>query len=206
MDETLMRIRLALTLAVRDQEVDVRIEAAKSLERIEGASVLDHLAVTAQSPDTAGALRAVYAVAEIGGERAFGILLDAMKAHQAEVRAASVKLLARTRDPRLADRLIEMLEDPDPDVKGLIVEALGDLGAPQSLDVLLSELERASGPIKEAVIAALGKLGDLRAVGVLLPLVTDDSPAIRARVAEALGRLGVRAAEQEQLKGISPPV
>ena len=93
-----------------------------------------------------------------------------------------------------------------PNLKGLIVEALGDPGAPRSLDVLLLELERASGPIREAVIAALGKLGDLRAVGVLLPLVTDDSPAVRARVAEALGRLGVRAAEQAQLKGISPPL
>ncbi|MEE8228861.1 MAG: HEAT repeat domain-containing protein, partial [candidate division NC10 bacterium] len=86
-----MRIRLALTLALRDREVGVRIEAARALERVEGVSALEHLAVTAESADTEGALRAIYAVGDIGGEKAFAILLKALKASQVEVRAAAVK-------------------------------------------------------------------------------------------------------------------
>lgn len=206
MQEALMRIRLALTLAVRDQEVGVRIGAARALERIEGASALEHLALTAASSDMARALPALYAVADIGGETALAILLNGLKSPHAEVRGAAVKLLARTRDPRVVEPLIESLKDSNADVKVVIMEALAEFREPRLGEVLLSQLQDASGPLREAVITALGKLGDLRAVDALLPLVTDDSPSVRERVAEALGRLGVRAAEAGKLNEITPPV
>src|SRR3972149_6754422 len=193
MEETLMRIRLALTLALRDPVAGFQVQAARALERIEGVPPLQHLAVTADSPDTAGALRSLYAVADIGGENAFAILCHALQAPHAEVRATAVKLLARTKDPSVANHFIEALEDPNPDVKVLILE------------VLLPQLQQGSGPIREAAITALGNLGDLRAVDALLPLVTDLTPAVRERIAEALGRLGVRAAEEGKLKEITPP-
>jgi HEAT repeat protein len=204
-EETLMRIRLALTLALRDPATGVQVQAARALERIEGVFALQHLAVTADSPDTAGALRSLYAVADIGGEKAFAILCNAVKAPSAEVRAAAVKLLARTKDSRVANHFIEALEDPNPDVKVLILEALGDFREPRLLEILLPQLQQGSDPIREAAITALGNLGDLRAVDALLPLVNDGTPSIRERVAEALGRLGVRAAEEERLEEITPP-
>ena len=205
MEEILMRIRLALTLALRDQQVGVQVQAARALERIEGAAALDHLAVTAEGTDTGGALRSLYALADIGGEKSFTLLCKALKNPQAEMRATAVKLLARTRDRRVVDHFIEALSDPNPDVAALILEALSEHREPRLVDILLQQLPSVSGQTREPVINALGTLGDLRAVDALLPLVTDLSPTIRERVVEALGRLGVRAAEEGQLKESAPP-
>lgn len=205
MEETLMRIRLALTLALRDQEQSVRTEAAQALERIEGVSALERLAARAESVDTPDALRALYAVSNIGGEKAFAILLKALQSPHADVRAAAVKLLAPTRDPRVVEHFIQTLDDPSPDVKILILEALGDFREPRLLQILTPKLQQSSGPMREALITALGRLGDTRAIEVLLPYLTDGAPLIRQRVAEALGHLGVRAAEGGEPKGVSPP-
>jgi len=204
-EEILMRVRLALTLALRDQEQSVRTEAAQALERIEGVSALERLAARAESVDTPEALRAIYAVANIGGEKAFAILLKALYSPAADVRAAAVKLLAPSRDPRVAEHFIQTLDDPSPDVKLLILEALGDFRDPRLLEVLTPKLQQSSGPMREALITALGRLGDTRAIEMLLPYLTDGAPTIRQRVAEALGHLGVRAAEVGEHKEISPP-
>lgn len=204
MEETLMRIRLALTLALRDQEQSVRTEAAQAMERIEGVPALERLAARTESDDTPEALRALYATANIGGEKAFAILLKALKSPHVDVRAAAVKLLSPTRDPRVVEHFIQTLDDPSPDVKVLILEALGDFRETRLSEILTPKLQQSSGPFREALITTLGRLGDIRAIEVLLPYLTDSAPTIRQRVAEALGHLGVRAAEAGERKGISP--
>lgn len=205
MEETLMRVRLALTLALRDQEDSVRSEAAQALERIEAVASLEHLGATAKSVDPPEALRALYSAAKIGGEKAFGILLNALKSPQRDVRAAAVKLLAPIRDPRVLDHFIQALDDPSPDVKILVLEALAEFRDTRLSNTLVPRLQQSSGPMREALITTLGRVGDVRAIDILLPYLTDSAPAIRQRVAEALGQLGVRAAEAAEHKGISPP-
>lgn len=108
-------------------------------------------------------------------------------------RLEAVRQLARSRDRKAVEYLIQSLGDSDVRVRAKAVEALGELRASEATQVLVQHLFlRTSEPgMKQRILAALGKIGDPRAVRPIVEfLQLDLDAATRGTAIFALGDIG----------------
>ena len=112
----------------------------------------------------------------------------------AAVRARAVDALARLGDPRVVDRLVQVMDqDEAVDVSVSAARALGELGDLQAVGPLtIVVMDEDEDPaVRRTAAHALGKLGGPLAAGALVQtMIEDEDPEMRASCALALGEMG----------------
>lgn len=179
----------ALTQALADDSPDVRGMAAWALGRMSAAALpaAPALAKAAADGEAAVCVRALEALARIGGDEATAGVTAGLGHASADVRLAAVDALVQL-DLASADALAALASDADAAVRARVIAGLGDLGdgGPAVTQLLVASLGDELPQVRAAAVASLRKMGFHEEETVIF-LVADPSPEVQTEVAHWLG-------------------
>ena len=126
-------------------------------------------------------------------ERAFEVLVEAMKAEIPNVRAAAARALGTMDAPEVIHPLIEGLSDDDVWVRYFSARALGRRRSEESVAALGKVIEKEKfNHVRIAALDSLGQIGGQRIAGIVAGLVRDDDPDVAHAAQIAFGKSGQR--------------
>ncbi|MBZ0282797.1 MAG: HEAT repeat domain-containing protein [Anaerolineae bacterium] len=146
---------------------------------------LDHL----YAEDKMTRIQAVYALGELGEERALEPFIKALTDNSGSIRSQAAYGLGKLGDKRAVEPLIAALQDTSSHVRRNAVMSLSQLQDKRAVEPLLALLTDADRLIRRSAADALGKLADARAVEALITLLTDSDHYVRMSAATALGSI-----------------
>ena len=122
-------------------------------------------------------------------ERAFDVLVQAMKEETPNVRAAAARALGNMDAPEVVQPLIEGLADEDVWVRYFSARALGRRRSEESVEALKRVVEKEKfNHVRIAALDSLGQIGGERIAGIVAGLVKDDDPDVAHAAQVALGK------------------
>ncbi len=116
-------------------------------------------------------------------------LLEGLQAQDAKLRAETIQILEKRRNPASADALVLMLADRDPKVRSRAIYALGTLGATSAVEPIIAATNDRYQVVRWAAVRVLGNLRDKRSVSALIARLQDKNRDVRRSAAAALGKL-----------------
>lgn len=125
--------------------------------------------------------------AVLGADRVLQALLD----ERPSVRRAAIDQVVEARDPRAADRLIAMFDDPDQAVRRAAVFASGQLGLAAARGPLVDRIvaDDTEPALRRDALAALGRIGGEGVFAVLQRALASPVQADRDAALRGLGEL-----------------
>ncbi len=166
-----------------------------------GRGITDPLVRAASHPNAEVRRASVNALATVGGQRVEGPLALALDDPHPGVRLAALRGLSRRRgDPGFAaQRLRDLVDDPDPEVRAEAALCVGDEGV-----AVLDAMLRSAKPVEIAAALAVAPAVLRDAV---LALAEDSDPGIRAAALECIARTIPDALpdEDELLEALADP-
>ncbi len=118
-----------------------------------------------------------------------------------DVKIEAIRALARTRSPEVAERMLEILRDPDRQhLADEVAWALGELEWQPAVDALIERLDARWRPGIRAMSArALGKIGDEHAIAPLAEMVATERQSLHALSSACRALLRLNAQGQAHL-------
>lgn len=165
-----------LIAACRDRDGAVKSAAAEALGKLRAAKAVP--ALIKLFADTSKTVRETAGTALVAiGEPSVDPLFDALGHRDFVVRCHAVRALGGmttdyqigrswVKDPKVVDKLLDMLKDPDRAVREDATIALGMIGDPRAVDGLIEAMK--DGAVKRHAIMSLGMIGDARALPPVL--------------------------------------
>lgn len=108
------------------------------------------------------------------------------------VRERAIIELAKLRELRAVDLIVELLNDPLPSVRTEAAMALGKIGEQSAMPGLITALSDGDDAVRMAAAKSLGRLGDRAAVPKLVAALADENAWVRMAAARSLARVGDR--------------
>jgi len=179
----------ALTFALKDAEVPVRMAAVEALSRIGGEDAEKALqtALTDEIPEIRRV--ATLTLGETGSRHALENILLVARDEDDWVRAAAAQTLAHFTSEESEQTLVSMLEDPCGLVRVAAMETLARVGGEKCFPVLQTALKDVDAEIRRSAVQAVSSVvGGPEAEGAILPLLEDEDWSVRKSVAETLAR------------------
>jgi HEAT repeat protein len=122
-------------------------------------------------------------------ERAFDVLVQAIKAETPNVRAAAARALGTMDTPEAVQPLIEGLSDEDVWVRYFSARALGRRRSEESVEALERVIEKENfNHVRIAALDSLGQIGGQRIAGIVAGLIRDDDPDVAHAAQIAFGK------------------
>ena len=180
----------AVAKAMKHENSDVRLMAAKILGRIGEPEGIDALARGLKDPDASVREGAVVSLAAIGGERVPELLTKALADQDPGVRRQAIDAVELVATPDMVDQLIPLIRDDDPKIRATAAKILGNLGDEKAVAPLIEALEEKNQEALRRMVEALGRLGDRSAVDPIIELLWGDDAVTRRACIAALGKLG----------------
>jgi len=145
--------------ALQDKEGTVRKYAAVLLGRIGDPRAIEPLGMALYDLHHDVGKVSAEALTNFGAN-SFDLLVEALSHPEMWIRIHSVHALTKTRDPRLASILLEMLNDSEREVKRHVIEAMGELKDASVLSALQSIMaNRTDREFHALAKDAIGKIG-----------------------------------------------
>jgi HEAT repeat protein len=110
------------------------------------------------------------------------------------VRAAAVKVVARSRDPAAVSKIQRALNDEQGIVRITAAGALAQLNHGESWDRVRQATTVSNPEERATALRALGELKDPRGLSILTAALTDTQPSVRGAAAAAMGDLQLKEA------------
>ncbi|MFI5490501.1 HEAT repeat domain-containing protein [Micromonospora echinaurantiaca] len=123
-----------------------------------------------------------------GGDRAFQVLVTALRDRDDQVRISAISRLGYTGLADAVASLAALAADPVPRVRSMVAYALGQLRKVEATPALLRLRHDPDRHVRENAHEALGSIGGAAAVDALLLIAADKDPLLRAQAARALAR------------------
>jgi HEAT repeat protein len=155
-----------------------------------GSAAVEPLTKLTQGVEFHRCIRAVEALAKVGGAQAVKPLLDALYSKDFTVRSAAATALGEVGDARAVDPLIHALRDQHHQVCLAACISLGKMGDQRAVEPLIKMLRHSAPDVRTAAVAALGKLRDSLAVMPVVEQLRDSDLEVREAAAAALGLIG----------------
>ena len=165
-----------LIAACRDRDGAVKSAAAEALGKIHADKAVPALVKLFR--DTSKTVRETAGTALVAiGEPSVDPLFDALADKDFVIRCHAVRALGGmttdyqigrswVKHPKVVDKLLDMLKDPDRAVREDATIALGMIGDPRAVDGLIEAMK--DGAVKRHAIMSLGMIGDARALPPVL--------------------------------------
>jgi HEAT repeat protein len=182
------QVREVLLKALEDDDLGVRIEAAKAAQRVGVREAVPVLTRWLEGPDTEARAVAALAIAKLGGAAVVEALIPLLADAQPAVRAAAIEAVEETGTVKAAVALRKQLGKAAADDRILIICALARLRDTRSLEEMIRASRDSSPEMRVAAVQALGEVGDNRAAPVLIKGLNDQVESVRLAAAAALGR------------------
>lgn len=178
-----------LIKALRETDEDISKAAAEALEKLRLREKLDFLTKKIDSGDMLEKIKAVYAVADIKGDKVLELLLRAAKDPSEDVRAAVARVLGTCADQRAMPVLLEMLKDASPMVLRSAVESCVKYNDVRFLGQFMQLLKNQDSGVVERTLEAVARLGDKRAEEAMLYFAVKGNKNMRLIALKALGEM-----------------
>lgn len=187
-----------LLAAGKDPDGMVRVAVVKALDDMAdnkeagtgGIEINNVLATFMDDSDVTVRLFSLAGMARRGDEKAFGQLVEAVRALEPQARAAGAAALGRSKNKAAAPILIGLIGDADGMLRMYAAEAMGEIAVPEFYNPLANALADSDPGVRGAAATSLGKVGDKRAIPLLTKAITDPDMIVRVSAAEGLLRLG----------------
>ncbi|MBS7281260.1 MAG: HEAT repeat domain-containing protein [Candidatus Freyarchaeota archaeon] len=189
-------------LAVCDEVVNVRMEAAKALVEI-GEKAIEPLRRELMHGHRGNREMMAWILGEIGSQRAIKPLIEALKysGHDSfDVHEDVINSLVKIGEPAV-DSLIQALDDEDTLFRSNVREALEGIGKP-AVPQLIQALKCEKKNIRREAAYSLATIGGEEALEPLLAALGDEDAEVRANAARALGRIGGSRAVEPLIKAL----
>ena len=151
---------------------------------------IDGLLAMAGDPDPETRGRVASALGTVGGEGAFGVLVDLLSDADDRVRITAATSLGDLRDPNAVEPLLPLLEEESVELRCAALAALAQIADPRTFAPVVTRLFDTDDDIRRNAAAAVGCLRDPRALEPLLMCLDDHVEWVRANSAWSLGRIG----------------
>lgn len=174
---------------LKDPVAEVSAAAAAALERLEGVLGLDAVLTQLKKGALGEKVRAIYALAEIGGEKVLPPLVYCASRPEDDLRAAAVDALGKLGQRSTIPLLVEKLKDENSGIRAKAIAALGNFREKTVTPHLLPFLESGDGLTDVAAALALAETGAPGLEEPLMKLAGSPVAASRAAAATALGML-----------------
>lgn len=178
-----------LRLALKDPDASVRVEAASRLASKDEQAALDVLTEELGSGNDDVKDNVIYALWNLGSERAVDSLEEAAENHPV-VRKRSLEALAGIHEAAAVPTLARYLDDPDDWVRSSVVESLREIGGPSVIPHLIKAADDKDVDIAEEAVESLGRIGGEEVIQFLTELLEDRSGKVLGAAAAALGQAG----------------
>lgn len=183
--------REALIPLLKDPEGEVRAAAAVALERLEEAQSLGEIIEQLKKGNLAAKVRAIYALAEIGGEKVVPPLVYCASRPEVELKGAAIDALGVIAIPSTIPVLIDRLKDENSGIQARAIRSLGSFRDQSLIPLLLPFLDCGDGLTDVEAIIALSRIDSGSLEGRFIALTRSENVATRLAAATALGNLRV---------------
>lgn len=150
-------------------------------------------------------IRAVEALARVGGAQAVRPILDCLGSNDFTVRSAAATALGEIGDGRALEPLICALRDSQHQVCLAACISLGKVGDERAVEPLIRALQHDAPDVRTAAVETLGRLRNKQAVPSLIGALLDDDPDVREGAAKALGLIGDEEAIEQLVVTLTDP-
>lgn len=181
----------ALVPLLKDPESDVRTAAAAALEQLEEVQSLDEIIEQLKKGNLAAKVRAIYALAEIGGDKVVSPLVYCASRPEVELKGAAIDALGTIAVRSTVQVLVERLKDENSGIQARAIRALGNFRDPALIPALLPFLESGDGLTDVEAILALSRIDNGSLEERFIALTRSPNVATRQAAATALGNLRV---------------
>ncbi len=211
-----------LAADLRDVDVNVRAQAARSLRALNARQAVPDLVAALDDPQPGVREAAAAALAPLQDPAAVDPLILLLQDPAPIVRQTAANSVLALLPTPLGQALHALVNGETPSQQVQAAETLGELLDPRAIPALRRALHE-DRPVCQSAARALVRFGAERVLGVLQQVLADPSPGVRALAAQALGELGdgraegillpvlvdasaeVRRAVAEALSSVSPP-
>jgi HEAT repeat protein len=185
------RLIAALTAALDDPDVEVRLSSAQALGSLSDPRAVEALLEALRTDPDAGVRKmAAWALGEIESPAAVGGLSHAARSDESvEVRSMAVWALGEIESPEAVPALGAALRDSAVEVRRMAVWALGEIESPEAVEWLTPALRDGDVEIRRKAAWALGEIESPAAVSALGGALRDSDAEVRATAAWALGEI-----------------
>ncbi len=195
------RVASELLPYLRDQDIDVCVDAATTLGKVGGKGVAEALIESLEMDPDGEVKRAVAeALGELGDPRAIPGLIRVMEERDEgieiiedgwdlwwDVQLAAVKSLGKLQANDAVPHLVELLDSEEgEDIETDILRALAEIDSKESIDALEQILQSSTSRKQRRVATALGHASSADAVRILGRALQLPHPEVRTHVIQAL--------------------
>jgi len=187
-----------ISLALYDEELDVRLTAVRALGRLRSAEGevlgLPQLIVLVESSaDPEVVLRALLSLGETADNRALPILRPLVRSGDPKASVVAIEALGAFPESRRFDALIDGLSHPAVEVVKAALRALGECSDARVLLHFGVALDHEAWDVRRLAADLLGRCGGAVAAPLRARLGVEEDPLVREAIARALERVaGVR--------------
>lgn len=152
-----------------------------------GQAAIGPLIKIAQGTTFHRSIRAVEALAIVGGAQSVKPLLECLQSQDFTVRSAAASALGEVGDARALEPLILALRDAHHQVCLASCISLGKLADVRAVEPVVNILHHQAPDVRTAAVETLGKLRDRSAVPALVACLSDADTDVREAASHALG-------------------
>lgn len=193
-----------LLKALADPSPEVRAAACFALGQLGDPHAIPALTDALKDERFAVRQEAAVALGTLGDVRAVEPLITLLEQNDSRQSLAPdvyLRALAKTRDPRAIEALVDFLVDSDANLRRLAAEGLADGGDMRAARPLLIALHDNNPAVRDVALAALHQLGQAE-VAPLLAALEDMEPVVRLGALDVLRQIDLQAAPPELLPAL----
>ena len=188
----------ALARVANDKSPDVVHYAMKSLYRlgfepavvVEGANILPIFEKAIGCRGYRVHCSALEALGQIGGEKAFALIVKALEDEKASVRSKAVHALSEFEGEKAFALIIKALGDRERIVRYAAISTLGKFGGEKAFALLEKMLGNSDKYVRSTAVSALGYIGGEKAFTLIVKALEDNDGFVQGAAVRAFGKIG----------------
>jgi len=191
----------AVVAAVKDENVEVRLAALKTIGKLGGASDVQLLAETAATSDTKERGLARESLYQLRGAAVDNAIIAALTGAEPKVKVELIQAIGERNIISAAENLLATSKDANPKVRMESVKVLQIVGGPGQLAALIELLKNSqrqpeARELEKTLAAAANKISDenQRAIAVTAAMENATDAAVKSSFIRVLGRIGTKSA------------
>jgi HEAT repeat protein/beta-lactamase regulating signal transducer with metallopeptidase domain len=195
----------ALIARLKDEDLEVRRAAARSLGRLEDPRAVPPLIEALKDTDPRMRAETIDALSGFEDERTIAPIAALLSDRSEDVRQNALSALSQFEKGVPVGPVIKLLDDSSADVRHEAVHLLNRLHDRSAASAVARLIHDSSKDVRVAVIEALGELGDGGSSQALRDALGDSDPDVRQSAIQALDELKVSIPEATLLNLLKDP-